>query len=277
MICCNCKKDKLPEEFAIDKTNNRGRSHTCKNCKAEYKKEYRKREHVLMKQKIHSKNYHEKIKENNKYKILKRKLDRLQHRIEQAHRKNIQDTINQFHKYYNWPLVYRQCNKCGKIKNIDQFEKDRIRKDGTQRYRTQCKQCELPIHLKAVKKLKQTEHYKQWNKIYSQQPHRKYDFKLRVIKRRELSRAIGETRLGVNDILFIYNQFNNKCFRCGSDIKLNIDHHYPLSKGNPLTRNNAVLLCRKCNNLKYNKDPEEFYSFLQILELTIIYNKTFKV
>lgn len=53
--------------------------------------------------------------------------------------------------------------------------------------------------------------------------------------------------------------FNHKCFNCGSTNKLHIDHHRPLSKGNPLTLSNAVLLCQICNSSKHNKDPEDFY------------------
>ena len=53
--------------------------------------------------------------------------------------------------------------------------------------------------------------------------------------------------------------FKNKCFNCKSTKKLCIDHHRPLSKGYPLTLNNAVLLCRSCNSSKGAKDPEDFY------------------
>jgi 5-methylcytosine-specific restriction endonuclease McrA len=54
-------------------------------------------------------------------------------------------------------------------------------------------------------------------------------------------------------------KFKNKCAKCGTNRKLEIDHHRPLSKGNPLTLSNAVVLCRACNASKSDKDPEEFY------------------
>jgi 5-methylcytosine-specific restriction endonuclease McrA len=53
--------------------------------------------------------------------------------------------------------------------------------------------------------------------------------------------------------------FDSKCYSCGGGDCLCIDHHRPLSKGNPLSLDNAVVLCKKCNSKKASKDPEEFY------------------
>ncbi|MFA5024287.1 MAG: HNH endonuclease [Patescibacteria group bacterium] len=53
--------------------------------------------------------------------------------------------------------------------------------------------------------------------------------------------------------------FNYRCANCQTKKNLGIDHHHPLSKGNPLTLQNAVPLCAKCNSSKNNKNPEDFY------------------
>jgi hypothetical protein len=53
--------------------------------------------------------------------------------------------------------------------------------------------------------------------------------------------------------------FYNKCFNCKSTDNLCIDHHRPLSKGHPLTLQNAVVLCQSCNSSKSDKNPEDFY------------------
>jgi 5-methylcytosine-specific restriction endonuclease McrA len=66
------------------------------------------------------------------------------------------------------------------------------------------------------------------------------------------------------DRLKTLNLFNNKCFNCDSTIKLEVDHHKPLSKGFGLSLTNAVLLCRSCNAKKYNKDPNQFYDNNQL-------------
>jgi len=68
---------------------------------------------------------------------------------------------------------------------------------------------------------------------------------------------------------FVKNRFNSKCFNCGSTEKLHLDHHFPLSKGNPLTIKNAVVLCEYCNISKSDKDPEDFYTYDKLTELEL--------
>ncbi|MBZ4683083.1 MAG: hypothetical protein PWP46_1713 [Fusobacteriaceae bacterium] len=78
-----------------------------------------------------------------------------------------------------------------------------------------------------------------------------------------------------NDKEYIFHIFDNKCFNCGSKKNLEIDHHYPISKGYPLkykNRYNAVLLCQNCNNKKSNILPENFYSKSQIETLAKKYH-----
>jgi len=58
--------------------------------------------------------------------------------------------------------------------------------------------------------------------------------------------------------------FGNRCFKCGSKHVLVVDHFLPLSKKNALTLLNAILLCNKCNSTKWNRDPEDFFTPLQI-------------
>mgnify|MGYP005638824185 CR=1 FL=1 len=53
--------------------------------------------------------------------------------------------------------------------------------------------------------------------------------------------------------------FKNCCACCGSSDNICIDHHYPISRGYPLSRANAVLLCKSCNCSKGATLPEEFY------------------
>lgn len=67
----------------------------------------------------------------------------------------------------------------------------------------------------------------------------------------------------------VKNKFNNKCFKCGSNKNLHIDHHVPKSKGGADDIKNYVLLCAKCNGLsgKGVKTPEEFYTELELKKL----------
>lgn len=52
---------------------------------------------------------------------------------------------------------------------------------------------------------------------------------------------------------------NHKCVYCGYDrvADLTIDHIVPKSRGGPTTYANCVSACRKCNQRKGNRTPEE--------------------
>lgn len=78
-------------------------------------------------------------------------------------------------------------------------------------------------------------------------------------KRRALKLMINEC-YSFEDEKYTRELFNNCCVNCGKNINLCIDHHYPLNKGNPLTKQNAVLLCRNCNSSKGDSLPEIFYT-----------------
>ena len=69
------------------------------------------------------------------------------------------------------------------------------------------------------------------------------------------------------DKAYTMDLFNHQCFRCNAEDNLAIDHHYPLSKGHALTRENAVVLCRSCNSSKGDKLPEDFYRGWEIAVL----------
>lgn len=62
-------------------------------------------------------------------------------------------------------------------------------------------------------------------------------------------------------------KFNNKCFKCGSNERLTIDHNVPFSQGGRLTFSNSVVLCLSCNSRKNAKMPQMFYSGSEIKKL----------
>jgi len=82
-------------------------------------------------------------------------------------------------------------------------------------------------------------------------------------KRRALKLNVNE-HYSLSDREYTLNLFNNKCFNCNSLNNITVDHHKPLSKGNGLSRTNAVVLCQSCNSKKHNKDPNVFYTLTQI-------------
>lgn len=85
-------------------------------------------------------------------------------------------------------------------------------------------------------------------------------------RRRAQERKIKENFTSIQEDI-TRKAFNNKCFNCKSTKKLCIDHHRPLSKGHPLTLQNAVVLCFPCNTSKLAKDPEDFYGIKKCKQL----------
>lgn len=62
----------------------------------------------------------------------------------------------------------------------------------------------------------------------------------------------------------LYNLFGRQCFRCSSQERLEIDHHIPQYLGGRLWPGNLVLLCTRCNSIKSDKHPREFYTIAQL-------------
>lgn len=77
-----------------------------------------------------------------------------------------------------------------------------------------------------------------------------------------------DTVITLEDLLSIKEKFNHKCFNCGSKKWLVFDHFYPVQYKIPLSKENCVLLCNKCNSSdKKSKHPKEFFSKEQIKDL----------
>ncbi len=55
----------------------------------------------------------------------------------------------------------------------------------------------------------------------------------------------------------IFKRDNFKCGYCPSKDNLTVDHILPKSRGGGYTWENLVACCRRCNNKKDNKTPEE--------------------
>jgi 5-methylcytosine-specific restriction endonuclease McrA len=119
--------------------------------------------------------------------------------------------------------------------------------------------------------IKHREYQAEYRKLYKKE-RQMYDKKYRILYRekrkmwaREYSRKRRAIKIQINENYthehekITCSAFGNKCVNCGKKTGLAIDHHRPISKGNPLTLSNAVLLCSHCNSSKGNKNPEEFY------------------
>jgi 5-methylcytosine-specific restriction endonuclease McrA len=185
----------------------------------------------------------------------------------------------------------KTCSKCKVEKDESAF---RARKDRPCGLRSQCRACDLKYNdteagqdaarkyrtshkgklhlLSRMKRFQKTTKGKQVRERYRVSDKGRASNVASHARRRDKIASLDEnfTR---QDALLVRKRFNKRCFNCGSCDGLQIDHHYPLSKGYALSLRNAVLLCKSCNSSKHDKMPEEFYSQDKLEILTTIFSE----
>ena len=177
----------------------------------------------------------------------------------------------------------KTCTKCKEVKLLTEFHEHKASKCG---YRPTCKLCRKVYYsanrdhiIEYSKTYKQNnpdknyEHckvYRLRHKIADNKRKRKWEqnhpeyMREKGRKRRALKHSVNENYTR-SDEVYTKALFDNTCACCGSTHDICIDHHQPLIKGNALTRQNAVVLCRPCNASKRDKDPKEFYEPAKLL------------
>lgn len=109
------------------------------------------------------------------------------------------------------------------------------------------------------------ENLKRSQRSYDQTPEGKAAAVLKRHRRRH--KEGGEVTLTVRDVLAIKTKFGFQCFKCKTKTDLTLDHHLPLALGGKLCVQNCVLLCRRCNGLKADLDPQSWYSETELAAL----------
>lgn len=178
----------------------------------------------------------------------------------------------------------KTCTKCKKTKALGEFYKQRAKKDGLQMY---CKSCTKDVNKKYKEQYTATPEgrakFKEWmftNKEHRQAYMSKWkkdnaDRNRSYERKRRAMKVNLEENFTPEDEKFIYMLFSDMCFKCNSIQELSVDHHYPLSKGNKLELDNAVVLCKSCNSQKYKSRPEDFYTEAELQKLTHIHRWTY--
>ena len=80
------------------------------------------------------------------------------------------------------------------------------------------------------------------------------------------ARILNAPRSEMIDRAAIIARDKGKCYLCGKEPKgwhLTLDHMVPLSRGGDHTPENLRVCCRKCNNAKSDKTPEEYRDYLK--------------
>ena len=186
-------------------------------------------------------------------------------------------------------ITEKKCTKCGKRKNISQFNNKKSTKDGLTCW---CKSCcvedasrwikENPKrHMVFVKKwqvghienirratkkwrLSQPDDYRESQRKSSKKYYDNHSEKW------YLSKFLRRSRVAKNGGNFTAQEwkalkefYNLSCLRCGRrepDIKLSPDHVNPVAKGGSNSIENIQPLCVSCNKKKYTKETD--YRFL---------------
>jgi hypothetical protein len=174
---------------------------------------------------------------------------------------------------------YKKCFICLKVKEVSDFPTQKSNLDKLHFYCSVCyKDYRRKIKQKNRRKIReqqrcyrQTDRFKQLHAEWHQKNkekmtlyYREYDRKnphkkrRKTIKRRTLSKTFY-VDLPDDFLTIVLKRFGNRCYLCGRDDNLCIDHHYPLNRGYPMFLRNAVVLCNSCNPKKGKKLPEDFY------------------
>ncbi len=243
-----------------------GRPKISDEEKIRNKQEYQKKYNAKNRKKLseYSKKY--RINNRDKYLEYQRKYNKTAIRKEHIKKwkeKNKDTVLLNSKKWYH-------ANKDRSAKNHGvYYEKNRIKliqysKEWVEGNKNKAKENRKRLYEK--NKIREREANRQWSrnnkgKIYAY-----------LANRRDRKKLVCEpSRITQSFYKMIRIKFNNKCFNCSSNNKLTIDHHYPLVLGNPLSINNAVLLCKSCNSSKNKKLPESFYSPEQLSDLQLNY------
>jgi 5-methylcytosine-specific restriction endonuclease McrA len=188
-------------------------------------------------------------------------------------------------------MAAKQCTKCGEIKSLEQFYKQKECRDG---HRPDCKACFYLACRARLKPGKSAEYnrryrkrnpnvgreYYEKNKLvliprmveYNRRNKEAYLAKMRAWRkanpekvqvwvrnrRAKLKGSSGSHTL--SDIIDLMEAQRGQCVYCRCDIRdsFQVDHIVPVARGGSNDKANLQLLCKPCNLDKRDKDPVEY-------------------
>jgi hypothetical protein len=170
------------------------------------------------------------------------------------------------------PYQLKRCPHCGKSKAMIEFYQSKRNADGCSAH---CKQCSIDftMHWAARHKERHKATLNAWrkaNKDRCREHNNKWSHNHRALAR-EKARKYHALKLQLDETFtaamdeFVHTFWGNCCAICGREPAAGtkafaLDHWRPLSKGNALAMNNAVLMCQPCNSGKRDRDPATIYS-----------------
>lgn len=150
------------------------------------------------------------------------------------------------------------CTKCGVVKPISDFYKDKTRKFGVY---PACKTCSNVY--KKTWRDKNRERINLTTKIYRENNSEKVkaankkwnSFNKEKLCNYQLERRVQKKQNGVFQVSDkeLFSLYRSKCFYCDQSKSVEIDHIIPINRGGRHSIGNLVAACRKCNASKNNK------------------------
>lgn len=161
--------------------------------------------------------------------------------------------------YIDESQEYKYCIVCNTLKPVHLFDRHKARKSGRQ---GECKLCKKEYN--AIK-----------NQTRLEDQHREAAQKRRLY----LDLSDGQ-KINQNEIR---KRFNNKCFKCGKNLRglsakeAPIDHTLPALFLWPLLTETATLLCQKHNSEKSGGWPSDFYTQNELKKLSVLTGISFDI
>ena len=228
---CGIAKPLTEEYFNKEKSNAEGYRKECKECRAEYKKQYR----VKNREKIvaSKKEYYEKNKESIHEKTRQWREENKEH-IKEYSKRYAQENRE---KRVKWNQEWLDRNP---------WYKGKWKKDNevlVKRYNKKWRNDNI-------------EHVKQYTLTYRLNNRERF---IEYEQRRRAKKRNLPYTLKLKDWEQIQEDFDYKCAYCGEEKILEREHFIPLNKGGEYTHNNIIPACKNCNSSKQDKDFFEWY------------------
>ena len=243
--CNKCGETKELTEFHKDKIQKDGRMTSCKECRKQHYQANR-----------------EKIAEQRKqyYQANREKIAKREKQYYQENRENLTEYQRQYYQKNREKIAERekqryQANREKLVEQQRQYYKENREKAAEYQKQYYQENREKVAEYQKQYRQANSEKYEEYQKQYLQE--NLEAFNARNQKRRALKRnAAGNATAA--DIQARFDYHGNRCYYCGCDGPMEVEHRIPLSRGGTHYPANLVPACKSCNCSKGTKTELEF-------------------
>jgi len=163
----------------------------------------------------------------------------------------------------------KECSKCGIVKELDDFSRN---KKGKQGRSAECKACEKERH-KAYLSKKRLRSKKRWEEASVNGDLTYWSIRADRMNSRAKQKFNSIDRVTGEELENLFKE-NPDCYYCQSPLishsECHIDHITPLSRGGRNMIENMVTSCSICNSvIKSDMTPDEMYDYIERIYLRL--------